>query len=418
MSRESVRRARPGARRAGLLILLALAVAGFGSVVAGCGGDDEESGATASSSDTSDDGDTRRLVVEAEEGAFDPEAIFESASPGVVTVTSIFGGQDLGGLFGGGGGGPAAGQGAGFVLSDEGEIVTNAHVVTDAQSSGPNEDLDEAKEVYVQFPDRNQVAADVVGFDAFADVALLRVEPDGLDLQPLQMADSDEVDVGDDVAAIGSPFGQTSSLSVGIVSANDRSIESLTDFQIDKAIQTDASINPGNSGGPLLDADGRVVGINQQINTQSGGNEGVGFAVPSNLVQRSVDDLRDDGEASYPYIGVSAQPLYPQLADELGIDADVGSLIAEVVPGSPADEAGLEGGDDRFRFQGQQVSRGGDVIVAVNGEELVDESDLPVLIAQHEPGEEVTLEVIHADNEREDVTLELEERPGTLPGGG
>jgi S1-C subfamily serine protease len=401
-----------------LLASLALVAVLLVGLLAGCGDDDESSGATASS-DTGGEGDVQRVVVEAEEGAFDAQSIFESASPGVVTVTSIFEGEQLGGLFGGGGGsGPPAGQGAGFVVSEDGEIVTNAHVVTDAQASGPNEDLDEAREVYVQFPDRNQVPAEVIGFDAFADVALLEVDPEGLDIQPLELGDSDEVEVGDEVAAIGSPFGQTSSLSVGVVSANDRSIESLTSFQIDQAIQTDASINPGNSGGPLLDADGRVIGINQQINTRSGGNEGVGFAVPANLVKRSIEDLRDDGEASYPYIGVSAQPLYPQLAEELGIDAEVGSLIDEVVPGSPADEAGLEGREERFRFQGQQVSRGGDVIVAVNGEELVDESDLPVLIAQHEPGEEITLEVIHADGEREDVTVELEERPDTLPGAG
>jgi S1-C subfamily serine protease len=401
-----------------LIASLALVAALLVGLLAGCGDDDESSGATASS-DTGGEGDVQRVVVEAEEGAFDAQSIFESASPGVVTVTSIFEGEQLGGLFGGGGGtGPPAGQGAGFVVSEDGEIVTNAHVVTDAQASGPNEDLDEAREVYVQFPDRNQVPAEIIGFDAFADVALLEVDPEGLDIQPLELGDSDEVEVGDEVAAIGSPFGQTSSLSVGVVSANDRSIESLTSFQIDQAIQTDASINPGNSGGPLLDADGRVIGINQQINTRSGGNEGVGFAVPSNLVKRSIEDLRDDGEASYPYIGVSAQPLYPQLAEELGIDAEVGSLIDEVVPGSPADEAGLQGREERFRFQGQQVGRGGDVIVAVNGQELVDESDLPVLIAQHEPGEEITLEVIHADGEREDVTVELEERPDTLPGSG
>jgi S1-C subfamily serine protease len=401
-----------------LLASLALVAALLVGLLAGCGDDDESSGATASS-DNGGEGDVQRVVVEAEEGAFDAQSIFESASPGVVTVTSIFEGEQLGGLFGGGGGtGPPAGQGAGFAVSEDGEIVTNAHVVTDAQASGPNEDLDEAREVYVQFPDRNQVPAEVIGFDAFADVALLEVDPEGLDIQPLELGDSDEVEVGDEVAAIGSPFGQTSSLSVGVVSANDRSIESLTSFQIDQAIQTDASINPGNSGGPLLDADGRVIGINQQINTRSGGNEGVGFAVPANLVKRSIEDLRDDGEASYPYIGVAAQPLYPQLAEELGIDAEVGSLIDEVVPGSPADEAGLQGREERFRFQGQQVGRGGDVIVAVNGQELVDESDLPVLIAQHEPGEEITLEVIHADGEREDVTVELEERPDTLPGAG
>jgi S1-C subfamily serine protease len=417
VTRDPADRARRGAPRA--RALWALAVAAFLGLVilAGCGDDDDSGGATAASSE-SGEGDVQRVVVEAEEGAFDAQAIYESASPGVVTVTSILGGQDLGGLFGPGGGGPAAGQGAGFVISEDGEIVTNAHVVTDAQASGPNADLDEAREVYVQFPDRNQVPAEILGFDAFADVALLEVDPEGLDMRPLEFADSDQVEVGDEVAAIGSPFGQASSLSVGVVSANDRSIESLTDFQIDQAIQTDASINPGNSGGPLLDANGRVIGINQQINTRSGGNEGVGFAVPSNLVRRSIDDLRDDGEATYPYIGVSAQPLYPQLAEELGLDAEVGSLIDEVVPESPADEAGLQGGEERFRFQGQQVSRGGDVIVAVNGEELLEENDLPVLIAEHEPGDEVTLEVIHADGDREDVTVELEERPATLPGSG
>jgi S1-C subfamily serine protease len=397
----------------------ALALAALTAVLlAGCG-DDESTGA---STTAEEDGDVERVVVEAEEGAFDAESVFESASPGVVTVTSIFDSADLDPILGGGGGGggQAAGQGAGFVVSEEGEIVTNAHVVTDAQASGPNEDLNAAEEVYVQFPDRNQVPAEVLGFDAFADVALLKVDPEGLDLKPIEIGNSDEVDVGDEVAAIGAPFGaqNSNSLSVGIVSGINRSIESLTSFQIDKAIQTDASINPGNSGGPLLDAEGRVIGINQQINTRSGGNEGVGFAVPANAVTRSIEDLREDGEANYPYIGVSAQPLYPQLAEELGIDTDTGSLVDRVVPGSPADEAGIEGRSDGFRFQGAQVGRGGDVIVAVNGKELVSESDLPVLIAEHDPGEEITLEVIHADGDREDITVELEERPATLPGSG
>ena len=147
------------------------------------------------------------------------------------------------------------------------------------------------------------------------------------------------------MAAIGSPFGQEQSLSVGVVSATDRSIQSLTDFQIDGAIQTDASINPGNSGGPLLDADGEVIGINQQINTTSGGNEGVGFAVPIDLAERSLEQLRDDGEVDYAYIGVTTQPLYPQLADELGLDVETGAIVSDVVPDGPADEAGLRGGD-------------------------------------------------------------------------
>ena len=160
------------------------------------------------------------------------------------------------------------------------------------------------------------------------------------------------------MAAIGSPFGQEQSLSVGIVSATDRSIESLTDFQIDGAIQTDASINPGNSGGPLLDADGEVVGINQQIKTTSGGNEGVGFAVPIDLAERSVEDLRDDGEVSYAYVGVTTQPLYPQLAERLGLDADTGALVAEVVPAAARPtRPGCRAGDEPIRFQGQRRRR-------------------------------------------------------------
>jgi S1-C subfamily serine protease len=213
------------------------------------------------------------------------------------------------------------------------------------------------------------------------------------------------------VAAIGSPFGQDQSLSIGIVSAKDRSIDSLTDFQIDGAIQTDASINPGNSGGPLLDARAEVVGINQQINTTSGGNEGVGFAVPVDLVERSIEQLRDDGEVSYSYIGVSTQPLYPQLAERLDIPAETGALVAEVVDGGPADEAGLEdAGDNQIRFQGADVPAGGDVITAVNGDEVVANSDLPRLIALLDPGDEVTLDIVR-DGEEQQIELTLGERP-------
>ena len=255
----------------------------------------------------------KTVVVQSRSGAFDPEAIYQEAAPGVVTIRSISAGGPS--LLGGGG---SAAQGSGFVISDDGEIATNAHVVTDAQRRGGP--IHEAKEVYVQFADRNQVAADIVGFDPHADVALLKVDPDGLDLHPLGLATREEVQVGQPVAAIGSPFGEDRSLSVGVVSATDRSIQSLTAFQIEGAIQTDAWINPGNSGGPLLDAEGNVIGINQQINTTSGGNEGVGFAVPIALVARSIDQLREDGSVEYAYIGVTTQSLYPQLADRLGTE--------------------------------------------------------------------------------------------------
>jgi S1-C subfamily serine protease len=373
-------------------------------VLAGCGSDDESETTT-----TIAEGGRERVIVEASNGAFNPQAIYDEAATGVVTVVSLFEGGDVGLL----GGGRAAGQGSGFVVSDDGEIITNAHVVTDAQASGGGE-INEAREVYVQFSDHNQVPADVVGFDPFADVALLKVDPENLDLNPLELGSTDDIAVGQPVAAIGSPFGEENSLSVGVISATGRSVESLTDFQIDDAIQTDAAINPGNSGGPLLDAEGQVLGINQQIRTASGADEGVGFAVPVSAVERSLEQLREDGSAEYAYIGVSTQGLYPQLAERLDIDSSTGALIAEVVPGSPADEAGLEGGDQEIRFQGQQVTVGGDVIVAVDGQELVEEADLARLISEHSPGDTVSLEVIR-DGDTEELEIELGERPEQTP---
>jgi S1-C subfamily serine protease len=378
-------------------------------VLAACGGGDSGE----ASSDTvvaSSDHQQKTVVVQSQNGAFNPEAIYEGAARGVVTIRSIFSGGGLS-LLGGGGG--SAAQGSGFVISQDGEIATNAHVVTDAAGGGGGGPIHEAKEVYVQFADRNQVAADIVGFDPHADVALLKVDPDGLDLYPLQMATNEEVKVGQPVAAIGSPFGEDRSLSVGVISATDRSIESLTDFRIEGAIQTDASINPGNSGGPLLDADGRVIGIDQQINTTSGGNEGVGFAVPIGLVARSLDQLRAEGGVQYAYIGVTTQSLYPQLADRLGLPSDTGALISKVYPGGPADDAGLEGSDQKIRFQGQEIDAGGDVLVAVNGRKIVNENDLPELISRLDPSDTVTLQVIR-NGDTQNVDVKLGERPESV----
>jgi len=372
-------------------------------VVSGCGSDGGEE-----SSDGDGEG-TTRLVVEAEEGAFDPQAIYEAVSDGVVTVRSSFEDGSTSVLIPDG---PQLGQGSGFVVSDDGEIVTNAHVVTDGDA-GEGGDITPADEVFIQFADRNQVAAEVIGFDPFADVALLQVDADGVELEPLELGSAGEVEVGDPVAAIGSPFGQQQSLSIGVVSAADRSIQSLTRFTIDGAIQTDASINPGNSGGPLLDAEGNVIGINQQINTRTGANEGVGFAVPIDLARRAIGQLREDGEVAYAYMGVESRSLYPQLAERLNLDIDAGALIVEVTPGSPAEDAGLEGGDEEITFQGVPVEVGGDVIVAIDGEPLVDDSDLPRRVALLEPGEEVTLEIIR-DGERRDLDITLGERSSDI----
>ncbi len=374
--------------------------------IAGCGDEEEPTAATTDEPQTTD----RRVVVEAADGAFDSQTIYETAAPGVVTVTSVFSSdnstpQVLGGP------GNAAGQGSGFVISEDGEILTNAHVVTDAVTSGEQvEPLNAADQVYVQFADRNRVEAEIVGFDPYADVALLEIDPDGLDINPLPLGSESDVEVGEGVAAIGSPFGEEQSLSVGVVSATDRSIESLTQFGIEGAIQTDASINPGNSGGPLLDAAGEVVGINQQIRTSSGGSEGVGFAVPIDLAQRSIEQLREDGEVSYAYAGVSTRELYPQLAERFGFEVDAGALVSEVVEGSPADEAGLQGGDGVITFQGNpRTPNGGDVITAVDGEEVTSASDLPRIIALLDPGQTVTLEVVRGD-ETEEIELTLGDR--------
>jgi S1-C subfamily serine protease len=361
-------------------------------VLVGCGGGSDggpSAGRTATVTEAAP-----QVVVETASHGFDAAEVFREASPGVVTIRSIFRGDG------------GAAEGSGFVLDSNGQIVTNAHVVTD-ESGGSRK---AAKEVFVEFPDRNTVPAKIVGFDPFADVALLKVEPDGFDLHPLQLGDDDDLVVGQPVAAIGSPFGEQQSLSVGVVSALDRSVESLTKFQIEGAIQTDASINPGNSGGPLLDAGARVLGINEQIETSSGSNSGVGFAVPVSAIERSVAQLEAEGEAEYAYIGVAVQEIYPQLADKLGLDTDHGGLLSEVVPGGPADKAGLEGGDKRLTFQAIPYETGGDVILSVDGHPVIRPDDLARYISAHRPGQVVHLVVLH-DGDREQVDVTLGKRP-------
>ena len=389
-ARQAVRRRRAGGRLRRVFapaLLLALALAGCG----GSGGGGEASGERSQTAQRQ----PPRVIVETAASGFDAAKVFREASPGVVTIRSVF-------AAGGG-----AAEGSGFVLDTSGHIVTNAHVVTD-DSSGERKP---AKEVFIEFPDRNVLAAEIVGFDPFADVALLKVKPDGFALHPLALGDDHEVVVGQPVAAIGSPFGEQQSLSVGIVSATDRSVKSLTKFQIEGAIQTDASINPGNSGGPLLDTDARVIGINQQIETNSGANDGVGFAVPISAIKRSVAQLRQDGEAEYAYIGVSTQPLYPQLARRLDLETSYGGLLDEVVAGGPADKAGLQGGDGKITFQAQPYRTGGDVILAVEGHKIVGVDDLARYISAYQPGDRVTLEVLH-DGKREQVEVTLGKRPG------
>ncbi|MGH2970229.1 MAG: S1C family serine protease [Solirubrobacteraceae bacterium] len=393
----------------------ALALALGGGTIAGCslGGDDDGGRERSTSSSTTT---TRVEVVEGQGdgkgGRFDSQAIFKNEGQGVVTVISLFGSQGLGSILGEGGGG--GGVGSGFVLNGEGEIATNAHVVTQGEGRGAQK----AREVYVEFADGNRVEARIVGHDPNADVALLKVDPEGLTLRPLPLGSSAEVPVGSPVAAIGSPFGERQSLSVGVVSAVDRDIQSLNgDFAIPGAIQTDAAINPGNSGGPLVDGAGKVIGINQQIKTNSGGGEGVGFAVPVDVVKRSLGALRETGDARYAYLGVGSVPLYPQLVERFDLPVDKGAWVQDVQPGTPAADAGIRGGRGEVRFQIQTYAQGGDIITEVEGTPIEDANDLSAAVVRFQPGQEVAVEVRRGGGTRE-ITVKLGERPLSAPGNG
>jgi len=338
----------------------------------------------------------------AKNNGFDPDEIYRRLSPGVVTVISLFG--EGGSLLGGDGG--EGGQGSGFVLDGQGFIATNAHVVTSGDSNTRR-----AKQVFVEFSSGDRVPAKVIGVDPNADVALLKVDPKGLSLTPLKLGSSNHLAVGAPVAAIGSPFGERQSLSIGVISALDRTIQSLTKFEIGDAIQTDAAINPGNSGGPLLDAQGRVIGINAQIKSQSGGGEGVGFAIPVDAVRRSLRELRAKGRVDYGYLGVETLTIWPQLAERIDVDVDTGALVQSIVDGSPAEDSDLEAGDEDVSFQGQDnIAVGGDLIVAVDGKELTREHDLADEISGRGVGEKVELTVLR-DGERRSISVELGRRP-------
>jgi S1-C subfamily serine protease len=373
-------------------------------IASGCGGGGDTT-ITQSNQPTS----AQQVVVQASSGDFNPAEIFKDVSPGVVTITSVFGSSGNSLL----GGGASAGQGSGFVVDKDGHIVTNAHVVTNGGHLNGGGTPQEAKQVFVQFGDRNRVPADIVGFDADADVAVIKVDPDGLDLHPVPLSDRSSFAVGEPVAAIGSPFGEEQSLSVGVISATNRTVEGLTNFGIDNAIQTDASINPGNSGGPLLDSKGEVIGINEQIASDSGSNSGVGFAIPVTSVRYSLPQLESDGKVEYAFLGVTSESLYPQLADHLGLPARSGALITDVVSGSPADDAGLKGSSGETTFELQHVKTGGDVVIAVDGKPVLQNNDLSELVAQHKPGDSVKLDILR-DGQHATVDVTLGSRPADV----
>jgi 2-alkenal reductase len=334
-------------------------------------------------------------------GDFDPARIYAARADGVVTIYAVFGDDDA----------PDASQGSGFVVSDEGLILTNSHVVTSAGEADAG-DVAAARSVYVQFRDGDRAPADIVGWDPFTDVAVVRVARGTRALAPVPLGDSARVVVGQPVAAIGSPFGNESSLSVGVVSATQRSISSLTSvYNVVDAIQTDAPINRGNSGGPLFDARGRVIGVNAQIRSESGNNEGVGFAIPINAARRSLDQLVADGKVSYAYVGVKTTDLTPSAASRFELGVPRGAMVTEVAPGSPAARAGIRGGDEEAEFNGLSFSLGGDVIVGIDGRTVRTADDVVRYVTDElEPGTLAVFTVVR-DGKRRRVPVRLGERP-------
>ncbi len=334
--------------------------------------------------------------------SFDPAAIYAKRVPGVVTIYSVFGvGQNHP---------TATAQGAGFVVSPDGVIMTNAHVITTAGQGDTAPSA--ATRLYVEFQDGERVPAEIVGWDIYNDVGVIRVDPDDHALAPVPLGDSSRVVVGEPVAAIGSPFGNQNSLAVGVVSATSRSIPSLTSqFDVAEAIQVDAPINHGNSGGPLFDSLGRVIGINAQIRSESGNAEGVGFAIPINSARRSMQQLLASGKVAYAYIGITTQDVTPGLARRFDLPAQRGALVAEVQADTPAAAAGIEGGSRRERFNGLDVSLGGDLIVGIAGQPVRTADDVSRIVTDRLlPGQVVTFTVLRDGDERE-VSVRLAERP-------
>jgi putative serine protease PepD len=294
--------------------------------------------------------------------------IYDRARSGVVHITAQSGGSSNAPFL------PPEGNtatGSGFVIDDDGHVVTNQHVVNGAER------------VSVRFSDGTETTARLVGEDPSTDIALLELEDVPDDLEPLELGSAEALEIGDLVVAIGSPFGLEGTVTTGIVSALDRELTAPDGFTIDGAIQTDAAINPGNSGGPLLDGQGRVVGVNSQIASESGGNDGIGYAVPVETVREVVDALESGRTIERPWLGV-------RIADADG----GGAQLVDVVNGSPADDAGLQAGD---------------VVVQVAGERVDDGSDLRRAVAERDPGDELKLEV-RRNGETREVTVELGNR--------
>jgi S1-C subfamily serine protease len=292
---------------------------------------------------------------------------------------------------------PIEGAGSGFLIDADGHILTNYHVVQGAQT------------IEVTFADHSNYKARLIGADTVNDIALIQITAKGRKLVPLPLGDSRTLQVGQRVLAIGNPFGLQNTLTTGVVSSLGRTVQTGDNTFIDEAIQTDAAINRGNSGGPLLNSRGEVIGINSAILSPSGAsNVGIGFAIPINTARRVAEDLITQGHVRRATLGVEGRTLWPDLADALGLPVQRGVLIESVNPGGPAARAGIRGGNRSVLAGLRELRIGGDVIVAVDGEEVNSQSDLNLLLNRARPGEKVTLTVIR-EGRKTNVPLTLGE---------
>ncbi len=322
-------------------------------------------------------------------GALSVEQIYRRAAPGVVqiTATTVQTQTDPFGFF------PptthvAKALGSGFVIDKAGHIITNDHVVAGAQK------------IQVSFSGSDELNASVVGKDPSTDVAVLQVDARSRSLTPIPLGNSDAVQVGDAVVAIGNPFSLTRTATAGIVSAVQRTIDAPNGLTIDHVIQTDAAINHGNSGGPLLNARGQVIGVNAQIPNESGGNVGIGFAIPINTVKGVVAQLIRSGKVQHAFLGVSAVPVTAQLARLFDLPTKSGLLVQQVTPGSAAATAGLRAGRTSVVVEGESYLLGGDIIVAADGAPVSSQNQLRDLIARAKPGDRISLQVYRAHKRR------------------
>ena len=321
--------------------------------------------------------------------------VYRNAYRGVVEITvtsdqaSPLGGQQA-----------QRAQGSGFVVDNSGHIATNDHVV------------DGAKSVSVQFWNGSTYKATVVGTDPSTDLGVIKVDAPASILHPLQFGDSDSVQVGDTAVAIGSPFGLEETVTSGIVSALHRQMEAPNNFTINDSIQTDAAINHGNSGGPLLNINGDVIGVNSQIRSDSGGSDGVGFAIPSNTVKSIADTLIGSGKVEHAYLGVSVQEISGSVADQLKLVSGV--EVATVRAGTPAKNAGLRGATGSKTIEGQQYPTGGDVITAIDGQKVTSSENVQQAIDAHQPGDTVKI-TYWRNGDSKTVDVKLATRPTTIP---